>query len=33
MQVTDVAREKDSFVRWVSELARVHSRGLAAAAR
>jgi RNA polymerase sigma-70 factor (ECF subfamily) len=27
------ARSKGSFVRWVSELARVHSRGLAAAAR
>ena len=33
MQVSDVAREKGSFVRWVSELARVYSRGLAAAAR
>jgi RNA polymerase sigma-70 factor (ECF subfamily) len=28
-----VARPDGSFVRWVSELARVHSRGLAAAAR
>jgi RNA polymerase sigma-70 factor (ECF subfamily) len=28
-----VARPEGSFVRWVSELARVHSRGLAAAAR
>jgi RNA polymerase sigma-70 factor, ECF subfamily len=27
------ARSEGSFVRWVSELARVHSRGLAAAAR
>jgi RNA polymerase sigma-70 factor, ECF subfamily len=28
-----IARPNGSFVRWVSELARVHSRGLAAAAR
>jgi RNA polymerase sigma factor (sigma-70 family) len=28
-----VARPEGSFVRWVSELARVHSRGLAVAAR
>jgi DNA-directed RNA polymerase specialized sigma24 family protein len=28
-----VAQPDGSFVRWVSELARVHSRGLAAAAR
>jgi RNA polymerase sigma-70 factor (ECF subfamily) len=28
-----IAQAKGSFVRWVSELARVHSRGLAAAAR
>jgi RNA polymerase sigma-70 factor (ECF subfamily) len=28
-----VARPDGSFVRWVSELARVHSRGLATAAR
>ncbi len=33
MQVSDIARQKGSFVRWVSELARVHSRGLAAVAR
>jgi RNA polymerase sigma-70 factor (ECF subfamily) len=28
-----IPRPEGSFVRWVSELARVHSRGLAAAAR
>ncbi len=33
MLVSDVAREKGSFVRWVSELAWVHSRGLASVAR
>jgi DNA-directed RNA polymerase specialized sigma24 family protein len=33
MDVGNVARAKGSFVRWVSEIARVHSRGLAAAAR
>jgi len=33
MEVRDIAQAKGSFVRWVSELARVHSRGLAAAAR
>lgn len=32
-EARDVARQGGSFVRWVAELARMHSRGLAAAAR